>query len=76
MKIYLIKDIRDCKEVAFRLIDGGTMSDVIMAIIEREHRMKEEVSAWDHYEVSELINGSSAYQPVTRLFASDYARAW
>ena len=75
MKTYLIKDIRGRKEVAFRLIDG-TMSDVIMAIIEREDRTKEKVSAWDHYEVSELINGSSAYQPVARLFASDYARAW
>ena len=52
------------------------MSDVIMAIIEREDRTKEEVSAWDHYEVCELKNGIFAYQPVARLFASDYARAW
>ena len=52
------------------------MSDVIMTIIEREERKIEEVSAWDHYEVSELINGSSAYQPVARLFASEYARSW
>lgn len=72
---YLIKDIRNCKEVAFRLI-YGTMSDVIMAIIEREDRTKEEVSALDHYEVCELKDGLFAYQPVARLFASGYARAW
>lgn len=75
MKKYLIKDFRNCKEVTSRLIDG-TMSDVIMAIVERENRTKEEVSEWDHYEVSELRNGSSAYQPVARLFASDFVRAW
>lgn len=75
MKKYLIKDLRNGREVAFKLIDG-TMSDVIMTIIEREERKIEEVSAWDHYEVSELINGSSAYQPVARLFASEYARSW
>lgn len=75
MEKYLIKDIRNCQEVAFRLIDG-TMSDVIMAIIEREDRTKEEVSAWDYYEVCELRNGLFAYQPVARLFASGYARAW
>ncbi len=40
MKKYLIKDIRNCEEVAFILIDG-TMSDVIMAIVERENRSKE-----------------------------------
>ncbi len=75
MKKYLIKDIRDGKEVAFILIDG-TMPDIILAIIEREDRTKEEVSAWDHYEVSVLRDGISAYQPVARLFASDYVRAW
>ena len=75
MKKYLIKDVRDCKEVAFLLIDG-TMPDVIMAIVGRENRAKEDVSAFDHYEVCELINGGSVYHPITRLFASDFARAW
>ena len=75
MRKFLIKDFRKCKEVAFILIDG-TMSDVLMAIAYRENRAKEDVSAFDHYEVCELINGGSVYHPVTRLFASDFARAW
>ena len=75
MRKFLIKDFRNNQEVAFILIDG-TMADVIMAIAYHENRAKEDVSAFDHYEVCELINGGSVYHPVTRLFASDFARAW
>lgn len=75
MKDYLIKDMRGGQEVSFRML-RGEMADVLLSVAMHEDRMKQDVNCWDYYEVCELTDNSSAYQPVVYLPASDFARAW